>query len=565
MAKLIPVIDVEEIDLKPERDVARELVNQLPNNVIVLHSYPWLRADRNDKTGKVTLNEGEADFLIIWPEMGVLVIEVKGGTVEYDADTRTWNRVLEKYKKEIKDPFEQARKNSHRIIDLVGEKIYGGNRPPFSYGYAVFFPDCHYTGSLPPGAESVITLSSHDLVKVSDKIAKALRQWSRTQSPYALSKDELGKVQRAILPAFNILPSLFRTIEEQEEQLVRLTDEQIRLLTFLGTHKRVAIEGVAGSGKTMLAKAQAELFAIEGKKTLLVCYNKELAAWLKGAIPSEISDLITVSHFHGLCSHLCKKAGIRFAPPHNNEDTFWREEAANLLWEAVELLPDRFDSVVVDEAQDFCPDWWQPLELLNSEQEHGSLYVFYDPAQNLYNKGKISIPALGEPFNLPTNCRNTKSISGTCSKILDTKIATHPQAPLGAKTEIVVEKKYKTPALLDSWVKKWISVDKLSCSQIVILSPSKLNRSCINGNMVGGYQLTSNTEEWRKGSGVLFSTIRSFKGLEADIVIVVDVVNPGSIEGFSTADFYVACSRAKHLLKIVSETEISTSLVETII
>ncbi|SMF06477.1 Nuclease-related domain-containing protein [Alteromonadaceae bacterium Bs31] len=563
MAKLIPVIDVNEIDLKPERDVARELINQLPNNVTVLHSYPWLRADRNDKTGKVTLNEGEADFLIIWPEMGVLVVEVKGGPIEYDADTRIWNRVLNKYKKEIKDPFEQARKNSHRIIDMVGDKVYGGSQPPFPYGYAVFFPDCNYTGSLPPGADAAITLSSLDLTSASEKIAKALRYWSRTQSPYALSKDELSKVQRAILPAFNILPSLFRTIEEQEEKLVRLTDEQIRLLTFLGTNKRVAVEGVAGSGKTMLAKAQAERFALSGKKTLLVCYNKELAIWLKDSIPKDIENLITVFHFHGLCSHLCRSAGIRFSPPNHNEDMFWREDAANLLWEAVELLPDRFDSIVIDEAQDFCPDWWQPLELLNTEQENGYLYVFYDPAQNLYNKGNITIPALGEPFHLPTNCRNTKSISGTCSKILATEIATHPQAPLGAITEVILEKKYKTPALLDSWVKKWISIDKLSCSQIVILSPSKLNRSCINGNKVGGCQLTLDTAEWRKGDGILFSTIRSFKGLEADIVIVIDVVEPGTIDNFSTADFYVACSRAKHLLKIVSEKEISTCLVET--
>ena len=89
MAQLIPKIDVESIELKPERDVARVLIEQLPNNVTVLHSYPWLRADRNDRTGKFTLREGEADFLVIWPDMGLLVIEVKGGVIDYGVITES--------------------------------------------------------------------------------------------------------------------------------------------------------------------------------------------------------------------------------------------------------------------------------------------------------------------------------------------------------------------------------------------------------------------------------------------------------------------------------------------
>ena len=561
MAKLIPQIDVEDIELKPERDVARALIDQLPNNVTVLHSYPWLRADRNDKSGKVTLREGEADFLVIWPDVGLLTIEVKGGVIDYDVDSRRWNRVLGDKTKEIKDPFEQARKNSHQIVDLICNHVYGGGHPPFSYGYAVFFPDCIYKGAMPPGADSAITLSSNDLERVSEQVAKSLRHWSKTNAPYVMSKNELAKVKRAVLPAFNIMPALFRTIEEQEEILVRLTDEQLRLLKFLGGNKRVAIEGVAGSGKTMLAKAQAEIFASTGKKTLLLCYNKELANWLKQSIPQDLSDWIHVYHFHGLCRQFCVRAGIRFSPPSHNEQVFWKEEAANLLWEAIEGLPDRYDSIVVDEAQDFCPDWWQPLELLNTEEEKGFLYVFYDPAQNLYNDGKIAIPALGEPFLLSTNCRNTKSITNTCSKILASEIEIHPLAPHGADTEIVIEKVYRTPAVLDTWIKTWTSVDKILSSQIVILSPSKFNRSCLNGSdKVGGQNLTHDPSQWRDGVGVLFSTIRSFKGLEADIVIIIDVVEPGSLANFTKSDFYVACSRAKHVLKIVSEKEINMLL-----
>ncbi|WP_419631435.1 hypothetical protein, partial [Thiolapillus sp.] len=47
---------------------------------------------------------------------------------------------------------------------------------------------------------------------------------------------------------------------------------------------------------------------------------------------------------------------------------FWKHEAAELLWEAIESVPDRYDAVVVDEGQDFHADWWDPIESINVKQ-----------------------------------------------------------------------------------------------------------------------------------------------------------------------------------------------------
>ena len=122
MARLIPRVSVDEIALKPERDVARALVDQLPDDCLIYHSYPWLKPDRNDRTGKVTLREGETDFVIILPSHGVLIIEVKGGDVYYDESKGRWFRQVRDERREIKDPFDQARRNRHylkdRILDL---------------------------------------------------------------------------------------------------------------------------------------------------------------------------------------------------------------------------------------------------------------------------------------------------------------------------------------------------------------------------------------------------------------------------------------------------------------
>ena len=556
MAHLIPTTPVEEIENKPERDVARALVEQLPRHVTVYHSYPWLRPERNDRTGKTTLKEGEADFLILWPELGLLVLEVKGGDIGYDSDSRRWYRRLDNgSKRDIKDPFEQANKNMHVIVDSIGKKVYGGGRVEFAFGYAAVFPDCIYDGSPPPGAQPAIVLSAGDLVRMKDRISKALRQWSRRDPPREIPKQELQGVKRAILPRFNILPVLFRTIEEQEEKLFRLTEDQIRLLEFLGDNERVAIEGVAGSGKTLMAKAQAQRFAEQGKRTLFLCYNKALAEWLRDALPEECGDLVHVYHFHKLCSDLCRQAAISFRPPQEDAGGFWTHEAPELLWNAIESLQVRYDAVVVDEGQDFHADWWDPIELIDENGENGYLYVFYDPAQNLYNDEGVSIPSLGKPYPLPTNCRNTRAIADTCGAIIDRPIETRQGTPPGIETEIVqIEDDRDTIRYLNDWVKGWIKREGLRASQIAILSPSKKSKSSLSDRgHFAGISLTENLDDWRDGRGILFSTIRSFKGLESDIVVMIDVVEPGSIGTFLRSDLYVGCSRAKHVLKILTE------------
>ena len=53
---------------------------------------------------------------------------------------------------------------------------------------------------------------------------------------------------------------------------------------------------------------------------------------------------------------------------------------------------------------------------------------------------------------------------------------------------------------------------------------------------------------------MLYSTIRSFKGLEDDVVILVDM---GDLRDgiFERAELYVAASRAKHRLHVVTHSD----------
>lgn len=557
MARLVPRIEVDEIEVKPERDVARALVTQLPNDFVVYHSYPWLRADRNDRD-RTTFREGEVDFVVVDPDRGLLVLEVKGGEIGYEPGSHGWHRQLGSRRKEITDPFAQARRSLHVLADRIRDASFAGaERLPFAYGYAVVFPDCDYRGALPSGAEPAIVLSARDLPQLGRRAIDALSQWDGRPRRVPLTPAERDGIFRGLSPSFQLLPVLWRTLEEQEERLVRLTDEQLRLLEFLADRKRAAIRGVAGSGKTLLARAQAQRFAEQGLRTLFLCFNRALAEWIDESLPDPFRELVTVRHFHALCSDFCQKTGIPFASPRGALDgRFWREEAPGLLLDALDLTNDRFDAVVVDEGQDFHAPWWIPVEALLREPESGGLFVFYDPAQNLFTDlaSGPPVPNLGEPFALNVNCRNTQRIAALCSRIQDSPIATRPGAPRGAECEVqLAEGDAEQRSGCERRLRDWLGAGKLKPSQVAVLCPRSRDNSSLAGvTSLAGRRLTDDLDEWRADRGFLFSTVRSFKGLEADAAILLDVPTPGKIPQFTRNDYYVAASRAKHLLVVLA-------------
>lgn len=555
MARLIPKVEVETIKPKPERDAAAALISQLPDNVLVYHSYPWLNAVHEER--KTTLNEGEADFVIVIPELGFLVIEVKGGTIDYDNENRRWFRRLSNgHHKMIKDPFEQARRNTHALKERILLQC-GGEAPRFAFGHAVFFPDCDYEGTPPPGADQATILTARDLPHLDRRIPAALRKWSRRAEPTPIPDDQLSGLKQALNSTFRLLSVLTRRIEEEEEGLVRLTDDQFRFLDFIQNQDRCLVEGVAGSGKTLLAFEQASRFAHRGLKTLLVCYNRALARWLRSRLDEKGAEFVDVYHFHGLCYGMCREAGLDFNPPDDDRQTFFREIAPDKLLDAIAIIGTRYDAVVVDEGQDFYPEWWPPLEFFCHRQEHAPFYLFYDPAQNLF-VDEPEFPDLGRPFPLTTNCRNTRRIAEFCGAIHEAEIRTHRSAPDGTEVRIqACPDAARQVSACDALVKE-LRKGGVAAGQIVIQSPYRKQRdksSFRDVTRIGGFPVVSDFETWKAGEGILFSTIRSFKGLEADVVIMVDVPKINTSRAFSRADCYVGASRARHVLAILSRDE----------
>lgn len=99
--------------------VAELLCDQFPRKALVFHSYLCLRTERDLRCSmnQEVLLEGEADFVVVHPRLGILKVELKGGKMFYTSESCRWNRIGAA--NQGKDPFEQASRNMRMLEDLV--------------------------------------------------------------------------------------------------------------------------------------------------------------------------------------------------------------------------------------------------------------------------------------------------------------------------------------------------------------------------------------------------------------------------------------------------------------
>lgn len=103
MSRIYPERLPENILHDPKRAAERAMydaLRQLPDPFTVFYSVAWL-ARRTDGDAQ----DGEADFVVAHPDLGVIILEVKGGTIQYGAVTGVWtslSRAGETFT--IKDP-----------------------------------------------------------------------------------------------------------------------------------------------------------------------------------------------------------------------------------------------------------------------------------------------------------------------------------------------------------------------------------------------------------------------------------------------------------------------------
>ena len=170
MARIIPRNSGPEIVSVAERWFLDAVIQNLDDEFVVFHSVPWVHV------GSQRLRQGECDFLILHPRLGIIAIETKPGDVRYDAMTGDWIRSDGKRLKS--DPYIQAQRSVHSISELFSQTIKGWREQQFPFGYAVYFCGAdQIKGQLPAHALPVFTLLQGDMPHLSQRLASIVRQF----------------------------------------------------------------------------------------------------------------------------------------------------------------------------------------------------------------------------------------------------------------------------------------------------------------------------------------------------------------------------------------------------
>jgi len=485
-------------------------------------------------TGHKTKRFGEADFVILC-KYGIFVLEVKGGGVGLK-DGRWYSIDKDNEEFSLQDPFRQAETALHAIAKAV-KKTGVCTYSTIPIGYGVVFPDVKWNHKGSEWDRHTVCDSS-DFKNFERWLKNFLNYWkSKPANKSELAAEEVKNIKKFLRPDFELVEPLNEKLSKVEESAVKLTDDQYKYLDIVAANRRVLCVGGAGTGKTFLAAELARRFGDMDKEVAFICKSNWLRRYLESRIRNEHIILSTV----GSAIIDKRRAGI-----------------------------DKYDILIVDEGQDlFNFEDIETLEsILDGGLQDGEWYIFHDinNQTGLFTEEQEERKQAQEileylqgytPTNIPltTNCRNTENI---LNKIKDSL-----QLDMGNKGTGVGPKVYEFNATESNAAAKLLKDELLRLLKegvpsgaITILSPLSYEESLVSKLPESIKTRIIKLDDFSVRSfpinEISFSKIKDFKGLENEVIIVIDLICPKDIN--DTADkvnHYVAMSRARGLLCLI--------------
>ncbi len=547
MPHLYPKTFPQEYKSSGERKVFEYFKKNAPDDWYILHSF---RIPEH----KVVVF-GEADFVVIAPKIGIVVLEVKSGGVGFDGTNWQFRNRDRKITTKTRGPFEQAYEGMFELERIITDRLgdcFG--RTHVQYNYGVIFTD---EDSFP--AESMTEDNSWRLLQRSEKndYCEFIRYLSRQNKnsiiklgkrlPPEIELKDVETIANCLRPTVECVVPLKSYIEASEKDIFSLTEEQIACLDDIEENPRVVVMGGAGTGKTLLAIEDAKIATLQGKKVGIFCFNKQLASFIRLNISGEN---VEVYSFHAFMKRLCKD----LTGNEKIDDTgkYFNEILPEYALLALSERPKKFDKLIVDEFQDLCTETYLKVfnELLVGGLSDGAFTFYGDFArQAIYlNEPKLSILDSYTFYfkkKLTINCRNTLSIGKELINITGYSDKSYRLKVEGEPVD------YITYDGREDQGKKLLSTISLlrkkgiKSGSVLILSPCKREDSVVgfidsDSNIIGNYGVDPTMYH------ALFSTIQAYKGLESEVVILVDIENY-----YKQNLMYIGISRARSKLYIL--------------
>jgi hypothetical protein len=516
---------------RAERAVWEALRDQLPDDAVLFHG---LRLQERR-------HEYEADLVVLLPDAGWAVIEVKGGDVRRrdgmweQRQQGSWHRI---------DPVAQAQDCRHVLQRSLSRS---GSQAEHSRAvHLVALPDRDADASFEaPELPRALLVDRQDLLEVATRLRQALELHGGGSAP--LTPAGTGEMTRLLTGPNLGAADIFAFHSEHEERVRQMTADQTSILGFLRNQHRVAIVGGAGSGKTWLALEQTRRLAKAGQSVALVCYSRGLAHFLQRVVaqwkPRERPSYVGLFH----------ELPVRWGAPQGREDdsVWFEQELPALLGDLAADRPakDRFDSIVVDEGQDFSESWWPPTLLALKDREAGGLYVFLDEGQRVFDR-RGAAPIEMAPFPLERNIRNTKRIAQVFGSLGVEQ--SRYEGLQGPPVRFVACRSDEAIDAADTAVERLTQVEGWPPGSVALLTTN--HRHPVQIEMVEGVGVDAYWEDFFAAEDVFYGHVLGFKGLERPVVVL-------AVNGFrdlsrAREKLYVGLSRARTQLVVCADPEL---------
>jgi len=535
MAKMYPEVFPGGFNQDNPEFVVYQTLRKLPDSYVVLYS-------KRFKGGLFGKPECEIDFVISNQRDVVICLEVKGGILAYNGAQDQWSQngqVMER------SPDRQATAAMHCLLGELSKELRNVN-----VDWALCFPQCSVVGSADAtGVPASRIFDETGLANIVIGFQKLENEVRTTFKKKGMTPKEANDLVARLTRSIGFVQILGVRIAREAQQLIQVTEEQCEVLADLEINPRMIVHGSAGTGKTILAQEFAKRLAAKDRSVLLLFYNKGIAAKVRYAF--EKHSNVNVSTFSSFAKRQVEANEPEWWEAQKFKDNdFWHLLLPTKLLEIPADKQPKFDAIIVDEGQDFKPEWFEYLQTILKNGVESQFCVFLDEHQDIFGHWK-RFPCSPAPAKkvLTKNCRNTKSIVDYLNLAYPTKMVSFEKSPGGVPiVERVVKNNVEEQTQLVRDIKHLLANDLILPGNIVILLNSvKEDSSLADTKAIAGFPLESTYGRYDPSAKcVYYSTIEIFKGLEADVVFVLlgEHLKPKEIPNA----IYVQGSRAKHAL-----------------
>jgi hypothetical protein len=508
----------------------------LPDDYLVYHGVHWTRIDKGFSA------YGEIDFIVLAPSGRVLLIEQKSGFLDETPDG-----LVKKYQgkaKNVRNQIMRAVQNLMTRFSKTGEVL--------AIDYLLYCPDYQVKQPHRAGIEPARIVDAARR----DQLIPIVRELLPLSEPAALRQ----QVMRFLGDTLDLTPDASAMIGRAGEMVTRLSGglatwaRQLEFSPF-----RLRVSGTAGSGKTQLALAEFRAAVEAGRKPLYVCYNRPLADHVQRLVPAAGR----VASFHLLCDAFLREQG---APPDYRRPGVFAEMEQAFARAAVPPHW-QFDTLIVDEGQDFSETWRDALlRLLKPE---GRALWLEDPMQNLYGRAPVALDGW-VTLRAASNYRSPRQIVELLGNIGAADATVEAASPfLGADVDFLT---YRAGDTADMYDKTKQAITQclgagFARTDIVLLSFRGREKSALlHLDRLGKHALKSFTGEYdlfgnpvfRDGE-LLTESVYRFKGQSAPAIIFTEI-DFEQLDDRTLRKLFVGMTRARLKLCLVLSEPAATML-----